>query len=532
MPQPLTKAALLAQLRLPAIVTTLLYMLVIGLAHVIYNNDQRDRITAVDAAVEQIESGIANQIGVLEATRGLYLGSQDVSREELVQFLTAINVGQRAPGVLGVGFAMAQERGDSEGARRMIADGYGIDRSVWPEITQAIGFPIVKLEPDNSVNRRALGYDMFSEPSRRAAMQRAWRLNQPAATGIVRLVQESDAAPQPGFLIYLPVSGGSDAVTVPGLTPLRGFVYAPVRVHDFLNQRLDSERRSALGVLVRARRNGEWVEVFRSGPQSGPVYERTLHVIDQNWQLTIHDVEGRFLFSRAFRLLFVGALISLLAGLLVFIQGRRVLALAALARERAERARDKDLLIGEMEHRLKNSFARLSALVGLTARGAADLDEFQRVFSGRLRALADSQTVLARGTGGRGRLRDLILAEMTSGGHADDARLTLSGDDVMLDEGTAQGIALILHELHTNSVKYGAFSGQGRLLLRWAVTDGTAELHWVEQGLDQTPDLSREGFGTRFVRQMAERQLRGTMTRTGGPAEFGVHIRWPHKSGA
>src|SRR5690606_6512331 len=83
-------------------------------------------------------------------------------------------------------------------------------------------------------NRRAMGFDMYSEPNRREALDRARRTGEPAATGRVRLVQETDIRPQFGSLIYIPVHhrvppGQGDARA----ETLRGFVYAPFRAGDF-----------------------------------------------------------------------------------------------------------------------------------------------------------------------------------------------------------------------------------------------------------------------------------------------------------
>jgi signal transduction histidine kinase len=116
---------------------------------------------------------------------------------------------------------------------------------LWPEIARSEHHAIVYLEPRDLRNRAALGFDMYSEPTRRDAMARARDSGRPAASGLVTLVQEIDARKQPGFLIYVPVyAPGARPTTVDERRrALRGFVYAPVRAGDFFGGIFRNERR-------------------------------------------------------------------------------------------------------------------------------------------------------------------------------------------------------------------------------------------------------------------------------------------------
>src|SRR3546814_14945800 len=94
----------------------------------------------------------------------------------------------------------------------MLRQNYGRDIPVWPASSQPIGFPVILVEPYTPRRDQALGYDMYSERIRRAAMRRAWQTGQPAANGIVQLVQEQGVAKRhPGFLPYAPISAAPAA---------------------------------------------------------------------------------------------------------------------------------------------------------------------------------------------------------------------------------------------------------------------------------------------------------------------------------
>src|SRR3546814_14082536 len=91
----------------------------------------------------------------------------------------------------GLGIAIAIVHATPAPADDRLRENYGQSISVSPATDQPIGFPIVLIEPDDPLNHVALGYDMYSEPVRRAAMRRAWQTGRPAASGIVELDRTS-----------------------------------------------------------------------------------------------------------------------------------------------------------------------------------------------------------------------------------------------------------------------------------------------------------------------------------------------------
>src|SRR3546814_8208432 len=149
--------------------------------------------------------------------------------------------------------ALAMRRATPAAAEDRLRENYGQAIRVWPATDQPLGFPIVLIEPDDPLNHVALGYDMYSEPVRRAAMRRAWQTGRPAASGIVELVQERKArSKQAGFLIYVPVYAEPTRpavfATARGARPIEAFVYAPFRIDNLmtavLGSQLDQDRKS------------------------------------------------------------------------------------------------------------------------------------------------------------------------------------------------------------------------------------------------------------------------------------------------
>src|SRR5690606_5910696 len=267
--------------------------------------------------------------------------------------------------------------------------------------------PIVLVEPYTPRRDDALGYDMYSERIRREAMRRAWQTGQPAASGIVQLVQEKGVAQrQPGFLIYVPIYAGRDAsgtadtpgdtpspaafATAPNARPIEAFVYAPFRIHDLMTAVLGSQLDTIEGLEVYAGEGPAAALVFRHGTMGWATHEEKLRIGDRQWTMRISY--GRMLerIGRPFGIFLFGFAIMLLAMQLHRVQQRRVGAFQALADEQALRAADRELMIGEMAHRMKNAFARIGALARITLRESESLADFETRFDGRLRALSDA----------------------------------------------------------------------------------------------------------------------------------------------
>jgi PAS domain S-box-containing protein len=173
---------------------------------------------------------------ILRGGAGLFAASQVVSRREWRAYVESLGVEQRYPGLQGIGYAQRIAAGDlAEHIRSVRAEGFP-HYAVRPEHARAEYFPIVYLEPFDWRNQRAFGYDMSTEPTRRAAMEHARDTGGAAVSGKVILVQETEEDVQAGFLMYLPVyrQDAPAATAEERRTALKGFVYSPFRMDNLM----------------------------------------------------------------------------------------------------------------------------------------------------------------------------------------------------------------------------------------------------------------------------------------------------------
>ncbi|MFC6791020.1 sensor histidine kinase [Methylobacterium komagatae] len=181
---------------------------------------------------------------------------------------------------------------------------------------------------------------------------------------------------------------------------------------------------------------------------------------------------------------------------------------AALARVQAED--ERRVLNSELSHRLKNTLTLVQSMASQTMRNAPDLDSARDALSLRLIALGKAHDILLAGRRDAADLAEVVRGSL--GLHADGPeRFRLEGPSLHIGPGAALSLALLLHELATNAVKYGALSNeQGRVDVEWT-DDGTfLRLSWREIGGPVVKVPTRKGFGTRLI----ERGLAGGEVRT------------------
>src|ERR1700716_1231031 len=178
--------------------------------------------------------------------------------------------------------------------------------------------------------------------------------------------------------------------------------------------------------------------------------------------------------------------------------------------ERKHAEERQNLLAREVDHRAKNALALAQSIVRLT-RGE-NVKAYIRSVEGRINALARVHTVLSLSSWQGAETRKLIDEELAP--YAMGEQVVLSGPEVQLLPATAQTVALALHELVTNSAKYGALSAEsGRLKVDWENQAGLLKIVWAETGGPRVEKPTTRGFGTRSVIASIESQL-------GGKAEF------------
>lgn len=173
---------------------------------------------------------------VLRGGRALFAASDDVTVDEWRQYVALLALDQTLPGIQGTGFTLMVPRSSlASHVTQIRTTGFpGYD--IHPAGDRELYSSILYLEPFDARNQRAFGYDMYAEPIRREAMERARDTGNPALSAKVTLVQETGKDVQPGFLIYLAVyrNGAPTDTVAQRRAALVGFVYSPFRAHDLM----------------------------------------------------------------------------------------------------------------------------------------------------------------------------------------------------------------------------------------------------------------------------------------------------------
>jgi two-component sensor histidine kinase len=155
-------------------------------------------------------------------------------------------------------------------------------------------------------------------------------------------------------------------------------------------------------------------------------------------------------------------------------------------------------LAREVDHRAKNLLALVQAAVQLTH--ADTVKDFKAAIEGRLQALSNAHSLIAQSRWTGADLHSLVMEELAPYRAAETSRADIGGPTLVLEPKSAQTIAIVLHELTTNAVKYGALSvPSGRLLIEWSRGETQLVIRWSEIDGPPIKPPSREGFGTRVI---------------------------------
>ena len=202
------------------------------------NNRAQDRF---EYEVEEVYLAISKRMqeyeNVLIGGVGLFNASQEVTRSEWYEYVKSLKIDTYWPGIQGIGFSLMINPEDKpEHINKIRNEGFE-NYNIKPDGERNKYSSIIYLEPFTGRNLRAFGYDMYSEPVRRAAMDYAISTGKPSISGKVKLVQETATDVQSGFLVYVPVyKHGMPINTVEQRNnAILGFVYSPFRLKDLMN---------------------------------------------------------------------------------------------------------------------------------------------------------------------------------------------------------------------------------------------------------------------------------------------------------
>ncbi|MDP2140466.1 MAG: CHASE domain-containing protein [Gammaproteobacteria bacterium] len=214
------------------------------------NNLQSDRFISQSAeAIDLIETRMATYEQVLRGLKGLFVASESVTREEFLDYFQTLNLDENYPGMLGLAFSLCFPAVDLDAhIASMRAEGFP-DYVIRPSGERDVYTSIIYIEPFAGVNLNAFGFDMYAEPVRRIAMDRAMVSGQAALSGKVALVQDVAREGVAGVLLYLPIYVEEFTEVMTDQKTLYGWVYAPFSM-DVLMQGVQVDALEALELSI------------------------------------------------------------------------------------------------------------------------------------------------------------------------------------------------------------------------------------------------------------------------------------------
>ncbi len=352
-----------------------------------FEQDQSRFQKNVQEIQDRIRLKVATSITLLRAGTGLFAASDRVAPQEFYRFVERLDLPENYPGIQGIGFSQSFTPAVKDALVQKMRASVHEDFRVWPEGTRDEYTAIIYLFPTGNHNEKAIGYDMFADPVRRQAMEKARDTGTPAASGRVRLVQESDNEERPGFLIYAPVYR-NDATTssVAGRRKaLVGYVYSPYRINDFLGPITSSATDVSLQVYDGVDLKEE--NFLQGTPKEPPPSDRrftkneTLDVAGRVWTVSYAITPS---FERGSNrpvmkyTIIIGALLSFL----FFAVTRAEVRARSRAEEWAEEVRDSEAAIGEANQRALLEYERLLERISSLAQVLGTARELSTIFRG------------------------------------------------------------------------------------------------------------------------------------------------------
>lgn len=333
---------------------------------------------ALVAVQEAIDRRMEGYVALLLAGRGLFMASEVIERQEFHEWAASLQLGERFPGIEGIGFAAVVPPGAPEVS---FAEGWRSNGPNEPAIMPSdrpLSSTIRFLEPDNAENRALLGHDMLSVPFRRTAMDRSRDTGLPSATEPAALVKEEPQERQAGFSIYIPVYKRDMPIdnVARRRDALVGWVYASFRAQDLLEgifrrhrpqvhvEAYDGTGPSPDRLLFTTRDSRESIAADARG-----VRVRTLDIAGRPWTLLFKPSAGVAAHARALPVLVgvAGVLCSVLLFAITWEQsrGRRR---EWVARAAAERAEAVAKLLADASELLASSLDIVTTMDGLARR--------------------------------------------------------------------------------------------------------------------------------------------------------------------
>ena len=493
------------------------------------------------AALEQVAGEAAGALerrsnanaAYLRSGAALFTTQDEVPAELFRTFVGQLRLDANFRGAEGIGWAARVDRADiPDFQQRMRENGFpNFTVSPLPRTDQAYAVPVTTLQPLTDRNRRAVGFNMFSESTRREAMLEAEESARPTASGRVVLVQEGEATTAPGFLVYMPVYEFAED----GARDLAGYVYSPFNAQDFLESALEGEfpNKAQLRVYDGEVTASRLIAELAAGEAGGERLTRTVNIANRDWILEARSLRSAALSEMSLFVLLAGFIVATLALAIAWLLTRQAVEARQVITWLEEQAAIRNSLTRELNHRVKNTLANVLSIVSLTRRRAEDIDSFADSLDGRIRALSATHDLLTQSEWGTTPVGAVIAVEMAPYAKNSESNVTMQGPDVHLAPNDALSLGLAIHELATNAAKYGALSvAEGRVTVKWdLVSEKLVRVRWRESEGPPVPETRPRGFGTDLIEKIVAHELRNPVDlvfeRTGVRCTMLIPVRTP-----
>lgn len=464
----------------------------------------RTRATTIASALER---RVDAYNAYLRAGAAMLTTTEQVDPVRFRRFASELRLDEDSRGAEGIGWADVVYPDEIDEFNEMMArEGRANVRlHPRPDGSQPFSVPVTFLQPDTARNRRALGFDMYSERERREAMIEAERTSRPVASRRVTLRQEGDN-PDPGFLIYMPVFEPA-----PGGRRLKGFIYSPFSAPNFLAAALEFENADGGSIaLYDGPVSSENLMVRTGGPSGGRAARERISIAAEPWVVEVSLPANEQLSGLSMATMIFGLLVASLLMLLVRMLTQQASEDEASLRWFEEQASIRNSLTRELNHRVKNTLANVLSIIALTRRRAENLDDFADGLDGRIRALSATHDLLTQSDWGTTPVRKVVETELRPYAHVSDHHVDLKGPDIELAPNDALSLGLAVHELATNAAKYGALSKPGgTVAVHWKlISDALIRIEWAESGGPPVAQERGRGFGTDLIERIVAHELR------------------------
>jgi two-component sensor histidine kinase len=466
---------------------------------------------------------------VLRSGAALFQATENVTREDWRRFVSRLDLDKNYPGIQGLSFnPILHSKAELDAFVTQVQIDDWDTFAVRPNSDGPLFAPILYLEPLAGRNRPALGFDIYSEANRRAAIERSLLIAEPSMTSKITLVQDDeslDDETKAGVLVVLPIFDTKFGEATHSHEKGIGLIVSVFRIRDLMDAILyanfDGEGLYRKNVsLFEVTLEGDLLEMYNSSEEDEHLSlyatETTFSHYGKTWRLATTSTVA---FENATRLnshiivLITGMSMSMLLTFLVWGQALRSAeshrAADALGKGNAQIA----LLMKEVNHRSKNLLSLIQAIARQTSAGSSP-EDFTRTFSQRLASLSASQDLLVKSNWEEVSLQELMTAQLGHFGDMVGRRILFSGPKILLDAANAQTTSMAIHELATNAVKYGALSNDSGLVKITWTTKGFGshkrfQLHWVESGGPPVIAPLQKGFGSKVTGAMVKMSLNG-----------------------